>query len=186
MLFVSVQLIFNFNTCSTAQMSFRAVWLYCFIQSSARWRWTMNWKKSQIEKSTTKQHRHAVSAKSTDQCRYMNIFQALLRSRVVYKSQQLAKFAGFSARFCRLLSLLHEYRCVKEMMFIRSHNHLLFTKLQLLKNLKKTLWEVSSIKTCLSCLTKNTYLVDFFLILWHFLQDHLEIFHCCLQNKRKI
>ena len=59
--------------------------------------------------------------------------------RVVYKSRQPAKFAGFSARFRRLLSLLHESRYVKEMMYIRSHNCLLFTKLQLLKNLKKTL-----------------------------------------------
>ena len=46
--------------------------------------------------------------------------------------------------------------------------------------------QVLSIKTCLTCLSKSTYLADFFLILWHFLQDHLEIFHCCLQNKRKI
>ena len=34
--------------------------------------------------------------------------------RVVYKSQQPAKFAGFSARFHRLLSLLHESRYVEE------------------------------------------------------------------------
>ena len=59
--------------------------------------------------------------------------------RVVYKSQQLAKFAGFSDRFCQLLSLLHKWRYAEETMFIRSHNRLLFTKLQLLKNLKKTL-----------------------------------------------
>ena len=59
--------------------------------------------------------------------------------RVVYKSPQPAKFAGFSAKFRRLLSLLHESGYVKEMMFIRSHNCLLFTKLWLLKNLKKTL-----------------------------------------------
>ena len=39
--------------------------------------------------------------------------------RVVYKSRQPAKFAGFSARFRRLLSLLHEPRYV-EMMFIRA------------------------------------------------------------------
>ena len=57
--------------------------------------------------------------------------------RVVYKSQQLANFAYFSARFHRLL--LHESRYVNQMMFIRSHNRLLFTKLWLLKNLKKTL-----------------------------------------------
>ena len=30
--------------------------------------------------------------------------------RVVYKSQQLAKFTAFSARFHRLLSLLHKSR----------------------------------------------------------------------------
>ena len=60
-------------------------------------------------------------------------------NRVVYKSPQPAKFTGFSARFCWLLSLLHKSRYVEEMMFITSHNHLLFTKLQLLKNLKKTL-----------------------------------------------
>ena len=53
------------------------------------------------------------------------------------KSRQL--FACFSARFCRLLSLLYESRYVEEMMFIRSHNCLLFTKLQLLKNFKKML-----------------------------------------------
>ena len=47
----------------------------------------------------------------------------------LFKGQQPAKFAGFSARFRRLLSLLHESRYVKEMMFIRSHNRLLFTKL---------------------------------------------------------
>ena len=40
--------------------------------------------------------------------------------RVVYKSRQPANFAGFSARFRRLLSLLHEPRYVEEMMFIRS------------------------------------------------------------------
>ena len=40
--------------------------------------------------------------------------------RVVYKSRQPAKFAGFSARFRRLLSLLHKPRYVEEMMFIRS------------------------------------------------------------------
>ena len=56
--------------------------------------------------------------------------------RVVYKSRQAAKFAGFSARFRRLLSLLHKSRYVEEMMFYR----LLFTKLRLLKNLKKTLF----------------------------------------------
>ena len=55
--------------------------------------------------------------------------------RVVYKSRQPAKFAGFSARFHWLLSLLHESRYVEEMMFIRSHNCLLFTKLRLLKTL---------------------------------------------------
>ena len=57
--------------------------------------------------------------------------------RVVYKSRQPAKFVGFSFRFCRLLSLLHESRYVQEMMFIRSPNCLLFTKLRLIKNLKK-------------------------------------------------
>ena len=61
--------------------------------------------------------------------------------RVVYDSWQPAKFASFSARFRRLLSLLHQSRYVEEMMFVRSHNHLHFTKLQLLKNLKKTLYE---------------------------------------------
>ena len=35
--------------------------------------------------------------------------------RVVYKSHWLAKFAGFSARFRRLLSLLHESKYVEEM-----------------------------------------------------------------------
>ena len=65
-------------------------------------------------------------------------------SRVVYKGWQPAKSAGFSARFRRLLSLLHESRYVKEMMFDRSHNRLLFTKLQLLKNLKKTLHILTS------------------------------------------
>ena len=35
--------------------------------------------------------------------------------RVVYKSRQPAKFAGFSARFRRLLSLLHESKYVEEM-----------------------------------------------------------------------
>ena len=36
-------------------------------------------------------------------------------SRVVYKSRQPAKFAGFSARFRRLLSLLHKSKYVEEM-----------------------------------------------------------------------
>ena len=36
-------------------------------------------------------------------------------TRVVYKSRQPAKFAGFSARFCQLLSLLHESKYVEEM-----------------------------------------------------------------------
>ena len=58
--------------------------------------------------------------------------------RVVYKSRQLVNFAGFSARFPWLLSLLHGSRYVEEMMFIRSHNRLLFTKLWLLKNLKNS------------------------------------------------
>ena len=35
--------------------------------------------------------------------------------RVVYKSRQPGKFPGFSARFRRLLSLLHESKYVKEM-----------------------------------------------------------------------
>ena len=52
--------------------------------------------------------------------------------RVVYKSWQSAKLAGFFARFCQLLSLPHQSRYVEEMMFIRSHNHQLFTKLRLL------------------------------------------------------
>ena len=60
-------------------------------------------------------------------------------TRVEYKSRQLAKFAAFSARFRRLRSLLQESRYVEEMMLIRSHNRLLFTKLQLLKNLSKML-----------------------------------------------
>ena len=42
------------------------------------------------------------------------------RSRVVYKSRQPAKFAGFSVRFRRLLSLFEESRHVEEMMFMRS------------------------------------------------------------------
>ena len=65
--------------------------------------------------------------------------------RVVYKSWQPAKFAGFSASFHRLLSSLHEsrYMYVEEMMFMKSHNHLLFTKLRLLINLKKTCCQVS-------------------------------------------
>ena len=36
-------------------------------------------------------------------------------NRVVYKSWQPAKFAGFSARFRRLLSLLYESKYVEEM-----------------------------------------------------------------------
>ena len=42
------------------------------------------------------------------------------KSRVVYKSRQPAKFAGFSVRFRRLLSLFEESRHVEEMMFMRS------------------------------------------------------------------
>ena len=50
------------------------------------------------------------------------IFQShsIYNIRVVYKSRQPANFAGFSARFRRLLSLLHESRYVEDMMFIRS------------------------------------------------------------------
>ena len=59
--------------------------------------------------------------------------------RVVYKSRQPAKFAGFSARFRRLLSLLHESKHSLNMSKRWTHNRLLFTKLRLLKNLKKTL-----------------------------------------------
>ena len=65
-----------------------------------------------------------------------------IEHRVVYKRRQPAKFAGFSARFWRLLSLLHKSRYVEEMMFIRSQNRLLFTKLQLLKNFTKMLWTI--------------------------------------------
>ena len=43
--------------------------------------------------------------------------------RVVYKSRQPAKFAGFSAGFCRLLSLLHESKYVEEMDPQRSTFH---------------------------------------------------------------
>ena len=39
-------------TCSTAHRSFRAVWLYCFKQSSAKWSWTINCKRK--FKPTTK------------------------------------------------------------------------------------------------------------------------------------
>ena len=60
--------------------------------------------------------------------------------RVVYKVQQPAKFAGFSARFCQLFSLLHESRCFEEVMFIRS-------KLLGLNNIKKL--------NCLSFLKSN-------------------------------
>ena len=49
----------------------------------------------------------------------MFIFKMLVAltrlGRVVYKSRQLAKFAGFSAMFRRLLSLLHESKYVEEM-----------------------------------------------------------------------
>ena len=60
--------------------------------------------------------------------------------RVVNKSRQPAKFAGFSARFRRLLSLLHESKHSVNMSRRWAHNRLLFTKLRLLKNLKKTLF----------------------------------------------
>ena len=46
-------------------------------------------------------------------------WQGNTRGRVVYKSRQPAKFAGFSARFRRLLSLLQEQRYV-ELMFFRA------------------------------------------------------------------
>ena len=45
---------------------------------------------------------------------------AYYQHRVVYKSRQPAKFAGFSVRFRRLLSLFEESRHVEEMMFMRS------------------------------------------------------------------
>ena len=45
------------------------------------------------------------------------------------------KFAGFSARFRRLLSLLHESKYVEEM----DPQPSTFQKVRLLKNLKKTL-----------------------------------------------
>ena len=49
----------------------------------------------------------------------MFIFKMLVAltrlGRVVYKSRQPAKFAGFSAMFRRLLSLLHESKYVEEM-----------------------------------------------------------------------
>ena len=61
------------------------------------------------------------------------------RSRVVYKSRQPVKFAGFSARFRRLLSMLRESKHSLNMSRRWTHNRLLFTKLRLLKNLKKTL-----------------------------------------------
>ena len=61
-------------------------------------------------------------------------------SRVEYKSPQPAKFAGFSARFRQLLSLLHESKHSLNMLRRWTHNHLLFTKLRLLKSLKKTLY----------------------------------------------
>ena len=50
----------------------------------------------------------------------INTLGNLGNGRVVYKSRQPANFAGFSARFRRLLSLLHEPRYAEEMMFIRS------------------------------------------------------------------
>ena len=46
---------------------------------------------------------------------YRHFKEFLNRQRmVVYKSRQPAKFAGFSARFRRLLSLLHESKYVEE------------------------------------------------------------------------
>ena len=48
------------------------------------------------------------------------LFTQVYKCRIVHKSRQLAKFASFSARFCRLLSLLRESRYGKEMTFIRS------------------------------------------------------------------
>lgn len=67
------------------------------------------------------------------------LWYRVAESRVVYKSRLPVNFAGFSGRFCRLLSLFHESRYVEGMMFITSHNRLLSTKLGLLKNLTKTL-----------------------------------------------
>ena len=55
--------------------------------------------------------------------------------RVVYMSWQLANFPGFSARFRRLLSLLHKSKYVEEM----DPQPSTFHKTRLLKNLKKTL-----------------------------------------------
>ena len=47
---------------------------------------------------------------------YLPLFQIMvMNTRVVYKSRQPAKFAGFSARFRRLLLLLHESKYVEEM-----------------------------------------------------------------------
>lgn len=67
------------------------------------------------------------------------LWYRVAESRVVYKSRLPVNFAGFSGRFCRLLSLFHESRYVEGMMFITSHNRLLSTKLGLLKNLTKML-----------------------------------------------
>ena len=78
--------------------------------------------------------------------------------RVVYKSQQPAKFTSFSARFSQLLSLLHESRYVQEMMFIKSHNCLLFTKLWLTKKLKENALDISLILTDSFVLSKFSYI----------------------------
>ena len=58
-------------------------------------------------KATISSSRHPVSC-------LLRCWTPLL-SWVVYKSRQLAKFAGFSARFHRLLSLLHESKYFEEM-----------------------------------------------------------------------
>lgn len=55
------------------------------------------------------------------------LWYRVAESRVVYKSRLPVNFAGFSGRFCRLLSLFHESRYVEGMMFITSHP--LFLKL---------------------------------------------------------
>ena len=107
--------------------------------------------------------------------------------RVVYKSWQPAKFAGLSARFCRLLWLRQELRYAEEMMFIRSkpglNKNINLHCLSFLETYKD-FWLKDSLETLCSRLSFGTNLaaVARKFVVWH----SISRYECIINASREL
>ena len=107
--------------------------------------------------------------------------------RVVYKSRQPAKFAGLSARFCRLLWLRQESRYAEEMMFIRSkpglNKNINLHCLSFLETYKD-FWLKDSLETLCSRLSFGTNLaaVARKFVVWH----SISRYECIISASREL